>query len=62
MYPDHSTCGFFVGIDQEDASGTLSVWGIIYGILASLATALAGIYIKRVRCMFDLQHAYPAYR
>lgn len=55
------TCGFFVGIDQEDASGTLSVWGIIYGILASLATALAGIYIKRVQPVVDGDSFKQAY-
>lgn len=47
------TCGFFIGIDQEDASGTLSVWGIIYGIFASLTTALSGIFIKRVQPLVE---------
>ncbi|VDH96120.1 solute carrier family 35 (GDP-fucose transporter), member C1 [Mytilus galloprovincialis] len=55
------TCGFFIGIDQEDASGTLSVWGIIYGIFASLATALGGIFIKRVQPIVEGDSFKQAY-
>ena len=40
--------GFLLSIDQEDNAGTLSVWGIIYGTLASLCTAICGIYFKQV--------------
>jgi len=39
--------GFFLGVDQEDASGTLSVIGVIYGVLASFCVALNAIYTKK---------------
>ncbi|WKY06923.1 hypothetical protein Q1695_006812 [Nippostrongylus brasiliensis] len=39
--------GFLMGIDQEDASGSLSVIGVIYGVLASLCVALNAIYTQR---------------
>uniref|UniRef100_A0A7E4W2X7 TPT domain-containing protein n=1 Tax=Panagrellus redivivus TaxID=6233 RepID=A0A7E4W2X7_PANRE len=39
--------GFFLGVDQEDASGSLSVSGVIYGVLASLFVALNAIYTRR---------------
>jgi GDP-fucose transporter C1 len=39
--------GFFLGVDQEDVAGTLSVSGIIYGVLASLCVALNAIYTRR---------------
>ncbi|KAK6018622.1 hypothetical protein OSTOST_15786 [Ostertagia ostertagi] len=38
--------GFLMGVDQEDASGTLSVIGVIYGVLASLCVALNAIYTQ----------------
>ncbi|KAE9416541.1 hypothetical protein Angca_008940 [Angiostrongylus cantonensis] len=38
--------GFLVGVDQEDASGSLSVIGVLYGILASLCVALNAIYTQ----------------
>lgn len=38
--------GFLMGVDQEDASGTLSVLGVIYGVLASLCVALNAIYTQ----------------
>uniref|UniRef100_A0A6B2F0L8 Sugar phosphate transporter domain-containing protein n=1 Tax=Bothriechis nigroviridis TaxID=88079 RepID=A0A6B2F0L8_BOTNI len=40
--------GFWLGIDQEGAEGTLSWAGIIYGILASLCVSLNAIYTKKV--------------
>ncbi|XP_045162349.1 GDP-fucose transporter 1-like [Mercenaria mercenaria] len=46
-------CGFFVGIDQEDVSGTLSVLGVIYGILASLSAAISGILFKKAESLLD---------
>lgn len=46
-------CGFFVGIDQEDVSGTLSVFGIIYGILASFSAAVCGILFKKAESLLD---------
>ncbi|XP_067658650.1 GDP-fucose transporter 1-like [Haliotis asinina] len=39
--------GFVIGVDQEEASGTITIWGIIYGLLASLTSALTGIYFKK---------------
>jgi len=38
--------GFFLGVDQEDVTGSLSVIGIVYGVLASLFVALNSIYNK----------------
>ncbi|XP_041378409.1 GDP-fucose transporter 1-like [Gigantopelta aegis] len=40
-------CGFFIGIDQEEASGSITAWGCIYGLLASFTCALCGIYFKK---------------
>nr|XP_060620087.1 GDP-fucose transporter 1 [Anolis sagrei ordinatus] len=40
--------GFWLGIDQEGAEGTLSWSGIIFGILASLCVSLNAIYTKKV--------------
>ena len=40
-------CGFFIGIDQEEASGSVNAWGCIYGLLASFTSALCGIYFKK---------------
>ncbi|KHJ83842.1 hypothetical protein OESDEN_16453 [Oesophagostomum dentatum] len=39
--------GFLLGVDQEDASGTLSILGVIFGVLASLSVALNAIYTQR---------------
>ncbi|VDM38447.1 unnamed protein product [Toxocara canis] len=39
--------GFFLGVDQEDAAGSLSVIGVIYGVAASLCVALNAIYTQR---------------
>ena len=40
--------GFWLGVDQEGETGTLSISGAIYGVLASLFTSLNSIYIDRV--------------
>lgn len=40
--------GFFLGVDQEGDSGTFSMQGVVYGILASLFVSLNSIYTKRV--------------
>jgi GDP-fucose transporter C1 len=37
-----------LGVDQEDVSGSLSVIGTVYGVLASLLVALNAIYTSRV--------------
>lgn len=40
--------GFWLGVDQEGVTGTLSISGTIYGVLASLFVSLYAIYIKKV--------------
>ncbi|CAE1247751.1 SLC35C1 [Acanthosepion pharaonis] len=40
--------GFSLSVKEEDVSGTLSLWGILYGIVASFFIALCGIYLKKV--------------
>uniref|UniRef100_A0A1I8IBZ6 MYND-type domain-containing protein n=1 Tax=Macrostomum lignano TaxID=282301 RepID=A0A1I8IBZ6_9PLAT len=40
--------GFLLGLDQEKLAGSLSVSGVIYGLLASLFVALNAIYTKKV--------------
>ncbi|KAK3104933.1 hypothetical protein FSP39_013449, partial [Pinctada imbricata] len=54
-------CGFFIGIDQENGSGTLKVWGIVYGILASLSAAVCGIYFKQAEMACDRESLKQAY-
>ena len=39
--------GFIVSVDQEMLISSLSLTGVLYGILASMFAALSGIYIKR---------------
>ncbi|OZC09868.1 hypothetical protein X798_02974, partial [Onchocerca flexuosa] len=39
--------GFFLGVDQEDDAGTLSITGVIYGVVASMFVALNAIYTQR---------------
>lgn len=45
--------GFYLGVDQEDSSGTLSIWGVIYGILACFTTAVCGIYIRKAESVTE---------
>ncbi|CAL1534543.1 unnamed protein product [Lymnaea stagnalis] len=45
--------GFFMGVDQEGASGTLSILGVVYGVLASASVALNAIYTKKVLPLVD---------
>ncbi|KAM6159242.1 GDP-fucose transporter 1 [Rhynchocyon petersi] len=40
--------GFWLGVDQEGAEGTLSWVGTIFGVLASLCVSLNAIYTKKV--------------
>eukprot|EP00092_Neocalanus_flemingeri_P066715 GFUD01081311.1.p1 GENE.GFUD01081311.1~~GFUD01081311.1.p1 ORF type:complete len:329 (+),score=90.29 GFUD01081311.1:156-1142(+) len=40
--------GFYLGVDQEDASGSFSLSGTIYGVLASLFVSLFSIYVKKL--------------
>ncbi|KAK3593280.1 hypothetical protein CHS0354_012375 [Potamilus streckersoni] len=53
--------GFVLGIDQEDVSGTLSVFGIIYGVLASFLAAVCGIYFKKVEILLEGESLKLAY-
>lgn len=39
--------GFMLGVNQEDVSGSLSIVGVVYGVLASLFVALNAIYTKK---------------
>ncbi|KAH3755171.1 GDP-fucose transporter 1-like [Dreissena polymorpha] len=54
-------CGFFIGIDQEDVSGTLSVMGVIYGLLSSLSAAVTGILFKKAETVLDRDSLKLAY-
>jgi len=45
--------GFYLGVDQEDASGSFSLSGTIYGILASLFVSLFSIFTKKVLPVVD---------
>jgi GDP-fucose transporter C1 len=40
--------GFFLGVDQENVSGSLSLIGVLFGVLASLFVSLNSIYTKNV--------------
>ncbi|OQV16276.1 GDP-fucose transporter [Hypsibius exemplaris] len=40
--------GFALGVDQENIAGSLSIPGVIFGVLASLFTSLNAIYTKKV--------------
>jgi len=40
--------GFYLGVDQEDQSGSFSLSGTIYGVMASLFVSLFSIYTKKV--------------
>jgi len=40
--------GYALGVDQEDVAGSLSISGVIYGVLASLFVALNAIYTKKM--------------
>ena len=40
--------GFWLGVDQEGAGGSLSVSGVIFGVLASMFVSLNAIYTKKV--------------
>jgi len=39
-------CGFFLGIDQEKVLGSLSMKGVMFGVMSSVFIALTGIYTK----------------
>merc|ERR1712018_763538 len=45
--------GFWLGIDQENESGSLSISGTLYGVLASVFVSLYAIFIKRILPVVD---------
>lgn len=45
--------GFFLGVDQEGDSGSLSILGVIYGVLASLFVSLSAIHTKKTLTFVD---------
>lgn len=45
--------GFFLGVDQESIGGSLSITGVLYGVLASLFVSLNSIYTKSVLPFVD---------
>lgn len=45
--------GFFLGVDQEGASGSLSTTGVVFGVLASACVALNAIYTKKILPLVD---------
>jgi len=40
--------GFMLGVDQEGAAGSLTLFGVVFGILAAASVALNSIYTKKV--------------
>ncbi|XP_017334002.1 GDP-fucose transporter 1 isoform X2 [Ictalurus punctatus] len=45
--------GFWLGVDQEDAAGSLSWIGVVYGVLASACVSLNAIFTKKVMPVVD---------
>jgi len=41
-------CGFFLGVDQENLSGSFSLVGTLFGVLSSFSLACYSIQIKKV--------------
>ncbi|KAG0723885.1 GDP-fucose transporter 1 [Chionoecetes opilio] len=40
--------GFWLGVDQESVSGSLSITGVVFGVLASVFVSLNAIFTKKV--------------
>ncbi|XP_023714641.1 GDP-fucose transporter 1 isoform X1 [Cryptotermes secundus] len=40
--------GFWLGVDQENVAGSLSIAGTVFGVLGSLALSMYSIYTKRI--------------
>ncbi|XP_068219534.1 GDP-fucose transporter 1 isoform X2 [Palaemon carinicauda] len=40
--------GFFLGVDQENEAGSLSIMGVIFGVMASAFVSLFAIFTKKV--------------
>lgn len=53
--------GFVIGIDEENETGALSVWGIMYGLLASFSAAICGMYYKRAESVLSHNSLKQAY-
>lgn len=45
--------GFFLGVDQESITGSISYLGVIFGVLASLFVSLNSIYTKSILPIVD---------
>ncbi|TSM20284.1 AP-2 complex subunit alpha-2 [Bagarius yarrelli] len=45
--------GFWLGVDQEDAAGSLSWTGVVFGVLASASVSLNAIFTKKVMPVVD---------
>lgn len=45
--------GFFLGVDQENVAGSLSVSGVVFGVLASASVSLNAIFTKKVLPALD---------
>ncbi|KAL5013176.1 hypothetical protein ScPMuIL_007446 [Solemya velum] len=45
--------GFLLGVDQESATGSLSVIGVVFGVMASASVALNAIFTKKVLPLLD---------
>jgi len=45
--------GFWLGVDQESDTGSFSLNGTLYGVLASVFVSLYAIYIKRILPVVD---------
>ncbi|XP_015908279.1 GDP-fucose transporter 1 [Parasteatoda tepidariorum] len=45
--------GFVLGVNEEGMEGSLSIKGVIYGILASLFVSLYSIYMKKILPVVD---------
>lgn len=45
--------GFFLGVNQEGASGSLSMMGVLFGVCASASVALNAIFTKKVLPLVD---------
>lgn len=45
--------GFWLGVDQESVSGSLSVMGVVFGVLASIFVSLNAIFTKKILPALD---------
>ncbi|KAK7081950.1 hypothetical protein SK128_023671 [Halocaridina rubra] len=45
--------GFWLGVDQESEAGSLSIVGVIFGVLASASVSLNAIFTKKVLPVLD---------